>query len=297
MDQLDEHPLAAGIRWQNQRWPQLTSSIGDLEEGWTSAAALADPRSSLLAELLEYQTRFQRGVDPRTQAAYLISYLGNLVSAAVIVPLLKSSVVADFTPPVLACRFDDYPDEFRGQTVQMKRASIRFLTGRCWTDEIEKCAWPDMSVLSDRASLREKLRAMIEDHFAPLIETLAGMTRLSRAAQWRLVGDCVSAVFLETGKLLDIEETAKADAMAVLKVPGSPLNNAQLHYFDLPIPVGPGPDAPVEIRSFRARGGCCRYYLTEGGHLCTSCVLEKPAERNRRIREAALKRLAQPAMA
>src|SRR5919205_4195161 len=149
MNQVHEHPLAAGIRWQNEQWRQLTSSTGDLDEGWTSAAALADSDSPLLAELLDYQSRFQRGVDPRTQASYLISYLGNFVSAAVIAPLLKSSVLADFTPAALAYRFDDYPGEFQGRTVQMKRASLRFLTNRCWTEDTERCGWPGISPVPD----------------------------------------------------------------------------------------------------------------------------------------------------
>ena len=176
-------------------------------------------------------------------------------------------------------------------------AELRFPGDRFWTTDAAAASWSGAVLLADRAALRERFRLTLESHSGALIATIEQATRLSRSAQWRLVGDALSAAFLDAGRRLGIEAAAKADAMAILKVPGSPLDNAQLHYFDLAIPMGEGPDASVVTRSFRSRGGCCRYYLTEGGHLCTTCVLEKPAERDRRLREAMQRRLARPVVA
>jgi hypothetical protein len=66
--------------------------------------------------------------------------------------------------------------------------------------------------------------------------------------------------------------------MTVLKYPGSPLYNRQLHFFDLTL----RDERQRELLTwtFRARGGCCRYYTVEDGTLCETCVLKKPADRN-----------------
>jgi hypothetical protein len=294
---IAEHPLATSFHWQNGQWSEPRSSIGRLEEGWTTAAALAAGDPAPLEELLAYQTRFQRGVDRRTQASYLIATFAHILSLAVAAPFLRSGIAVDFGPSAVAYRFEDYETEYDGRPVVMKHAELRFPGDRFWTADPAAAFWQGAILLADRAALRERFRLMLESHFAALVATVEQMTRLSRAAQWRLVADAVSAAFLDAGRRLGIEETAKADAMAILKVLGSPLDNAQLHYFDLDIPMGEGPDASIVTRSFRARGGCCRYYLTEGGHLCTTCVLEKPAERDRRLREAVQRRLAREVVA
>lgn len=105
---------------------------------------------------------------------------------------------------------------------------------------------------------------------------------------WRLVGDSVSAVFLETGRTLGCEERAMTEALVVLKQPGSPLANRQMHYFDIVIRAPDDPGRVLARRTFRSRGGCCRYYTSREGRLCTTCVLLDPRERDRNL-EAALR--------
>ena len=66
--------------------------------------------------------------------------------------------------------------------------------------------------------------------------------------------------------------------MAIVKVQGSPLNNRQLGYFDLTLH-----DSALKepfTYTFRARGGCCRYYTVKGAEKCPTCVLKSSDERD-----------------
>jgi hypothetical protein len=66
--------------------------------------------------------------------------------------------------------------------------------------------------------------------------------------------------------------------MAIVKVQGSPLNNRQLGYFDLTLH-----DSALKepfTYTFRARGGCGRYYTVEGAEKCPTCVLKSHEERD-----------------
>ena len=64
---------------------------------------------------------------------------------------------------------------------------------------------------------------------------------------------------------------------------GSPLANRQMHYFDIVIRDPADSDRILASRSFRSRGGCCRYYTSREGKLCTTCVLLDPADRDRNL--------------
>ncbi|WP_442580069.1 (2Fe-2S)-binding protein [Mesorhizobium sp. ASY16-5R] len=80
--------------------------------------------------------------------------------------------------------------------------------------------------------------------------------------------------------------------MTILKQPGSPLFNRQLHYFDLTL----RDEGQRELLSwtFRARGGCCRFYTVEGGKLCSTCVLKNAAERDNELLDAMRRRFGSP---
>lgn len=135
-----------------------------------------------------------------------------------------------------------------------------------------------------------RLRSGIESHFHPLIVALCDQTGISHQALWRLVGDAISAAFLEAGRKAGREEAAKADALTLLKQVGSPLHNAQMHYFRLAI-ADPVRTGRTFSRTFRQRGGCCRYYTAFPGQLCSTCVLKDPVERDRALEARMLRHL------
>lgn len=121
----------------------------------------------------------------------------------------------------------------------------------------------------------------IEQHLSPLIDILFKKTGLARSALWRLVADAIAGRWLEVGRQLSCLDRARDEAMRVVKHAGSPLYNKQLHFFDLTLHNDNG--RPIGSWTFRARGGCCRYYTVVESALCSTCVLQK-----RHIRDAEL---------
>ena len=156
------------------------------------------------------------------------------------------------------------------------------------TDNPDFAGDPDIRELVDRAALCERLRMMAEAHFTPLVEVLHAKTSLSRNALWRLVGDAL-AVFLDAGQRFDRLDDAKATAMAILKQPGSPLANRQMHYFDVNVRDETEPDAYPGLRGpsgraaaavattrsradICARPACCRTRSSATQRSKTSCA-------------------------
>ncbi|NJL94993.1 MAG: (2Fe-2S)-binding protein, partial [Anaerolineae bacterium] len=68
---------------------------------------------------------------------------------------------------------------------------------------------------------------------------------------------------------------AERHGLAFVKAPGSPLNNRQLHF----LTVRDG----AHQQTFRARGGCCRYYTLPEGDFCTTCVMRGRADQEARL--------------
>lgn len=261
--------------------------IGDLEPGWRTAASVFCDDGTL-ETLLAAQAAFTVDLDRKAQAAYLVIELGMMLSVASVVPLLVSGVVPSTSPDDVALRFHAGPVEHHGRVVEETKGSLRLLSPRFRSHDARWTGHPHCVALPDHAALLDHLRIQVEAFSGPLIRALHRLTALPANAMWRLVGDAVSAVFLEAGRMLGCEEQAKSDALAVLKRPGSPLANRQMHFFDIVIRSPDEPGRILASRSFRSRGGCCRYYTSREGRLCTTCVLLDPADRDRDL-EAALR--------
>ncbi|ODN72161.1 IucA/IucC family C-terminal-domain containing protein [Methylobrevis pamukkalensis] len=198
----------------------------------------------------------------------------------------------DLSLGAVGLRFHRHEVERDGRVFAERRADLRFLEPRSGQGLAEPFDGADTG--SRRAHRLTRFRQTLEDHMAPVIARLHARTGLARSALWRLVGDAFAARFLEAGRHFGRLDAAKADALAVLKHPGSPLANGQLHFFDITIHDDAEPDRVLAASTFRSRGGCCRFYLTEGGALCTTCVLQDPATRDATIRAAMRRRLGLP---
>jgi ferric iron reductase protein FhuF len=165
---------------------------------------------------------------------------------------------------------------------------VRFLTPRCTVlphDPLETDA--DISLCSDTPTLREWLRTTLEAHFKPLIERVYATTKLSRHAQWMLVADSCAALFLYLAQQLKDQPQGIEHGLAFVRAPGSPMNNRKTGYVTL--------EWNGHADTFRARGGCCRYYTVSesGDDYCTTCVLRKPEERDQRMLSHMSKKYAQ----
>jgi hypothetical protein len=264
--------------------------VGPLEAGWITAAALfAD--DAALEDHLDYQGSFDDGVDRKSRAAFLLSDYCAMFAATAVPLLVGTRMVPDFAPSRYALQFYTCRMEHDGHTAVVRRAHVRLLSFAFLTDRASEAAHPDAEGLAAVTQLEDHFRRRTEDHFAPLIEALNRLTGLPRIAMWRLVGDGLAASFLDAGRRYDCLEDGKAMAMAVLKQPGSPLCNRQMHYFAITIRDDACPERVLASFDFRARGGCCRYYLIEGKPLCSTCVLQDPATRNRMLERKMRRRL------
>ena len=289
--EIDGHrPLPAALAAQLKLWPEPRTDVGALEPGWMTAAALVEDDAAL-DDHLEYQGSFDEGVDQKSRAAFLLSDYCAMFSVTAVPLLVGAGLVPDFSASNYALRFYMRSLEHDGHSAEVRRAHVRFLSFAFSTDKASEAAHPDAIGIFDRTGLFACFRRGVEDHFSPLVEALNRKTALPRSAMWRLIGDALAVAFLDAGRHYDCLEEAKAISSAVLKQPGSPLKNRQMHYFDITIRDEACPDRILASHTFRARGGCCRYYLIEGKTLCSTCVLQDPAARDQLLQNALRRRL------
>lgn len=278
--------LRAALALQAKVAPRAMADIGSLDAGWTRADRLFGDDAAL-DDMLDYQASFADDMDPKTRAAYHITEYSNRFALIAVAPFIGFGLVPDFRPASMALSYETRPLQLQKRMVEERSTRLRFLSAHAATTAALEARGAGKA--EARALLRDLLRQVAEAHFTPLIVGLRRKTSLSDSAMWRLVGDSLAARFLDAGQYFGRLEEAKADALAVLKKPGSPLDNRQLHYFDVTVRDDADPDNVLASRTFRSRGGCCRFYTVEGGHLCSTCVLQKPAERNQLV-EAGMRR-------
>ncbi|CUX45582.1 ferric iron reductase [Agrobacterium fabrum] len=265
--------LTEATALQQSMWPEVPCSAGSMLAGWTTSAALFS-NPSALEEFLDYEGSFDPGVDLKSRAAFLMSDYCYIFFMATVPLLVGRGVVPDMSPEAVSLQFYTHHGEHDGEPMTVRRAHVRLLSPQIFTD---RDAGP-FSTVTDHAGLCERFRIGVEQHFHPLVEALAKRTGFSKNAQWRLVGDAIAGRFLDVGRRFGCLTEAMASAMAIVKVQGSPLNNRQLGYFDLTLH-----DSALKepfTYTFRARGGCCRYYTVEGAEKCPTCVLKSHEERD-----------------
>ncbi|WP_438753043.1 ferric iron reductase [Pararhizobium sp. O133] len=249
------------MAWQAETFPQVSASLGD-GEGCLSVFEAWRADSVWLADCLDYQNRFAAGMDERTRGAHLMAFYCHHLSIAAGAIHLKTGLVADLDPQHLAVRFESYDLPAQASAGHVRRFHFRFssfLTGASAND------FHDSFVKS----------------LMPVVEALQARTGLSAAAQWRLAADGITGAFLEIGSADGDEEGAIASALAIVKLPGSPLLSSELHYEQI---EAERDGVPVE-RIFRLRSGCCLFYRTQGGNFCDVCVLLDSTVQRSRLRD------------
>lgn len=250
--------------------PDVRADTGPAGKGWMTAEDFF-ANDLTLGEFLAFEQSLHEGTDLRTAAALLMTDYSYIFAGACIPLFAGFGLVPRLAAESIALSFYTTEDTHEGVVHRVRRAHVRFLEDAFYPGNL------------DDAADGERLRLEIENHFHPVIEAIHGRTHLSKAALWRLVADAIAGRFLESGRRFGNVEAAKAAAMRIVKVPGSPLFNRQLHYFDLTVLDKNQQDFSY---TFRQRGGCCRYYLIEPGHYCPTCVLKKPDERDAELRLA-----------
>lgn len=259
----------------------LASDVGPLEGDWVRFSELYQPGSPLLASMLEHEAERCPGLDRKGQVAFLLGgavhYLTVVLAPLYLlgrqVPLLDPERLA-FRTRLVAWRHGDESGTY--QTIDW-----RFLDDTFWTDQ--NGALPAAGRALDSTALRGHLNRQLQSLFEPLVECLKSLSKLSRGAQWRQAADSLAGAFLTTGQVLNLESEACAEAEALLADPDSAFNNSKTGFVEISVDHPSQPGQPIR-RTYRARGGCCRYYTADKGKLCATCVLVKDEERDRRLR-------------
>lgn len=133
----------------------------------------------------------------------------------------------------------------------------------------------------------ESLRTLLINLMSAFITPIKSTSRLSTAAQWRLVSDSVAVAWQMVGQTLNQEAAAQDRAMAILSGKGSPLHNRQTGFTQVSTWVPGADQTPVKVtKSYRIRGGCCRLYTADNQDYCATCVLLKPDEQNKRLQDS-----------
>ncbi len=262
-------------------WPSPELVLDERDERhWTPFRSLSDDPQ--VDDLLAYQRSFTPDLDRKGQAAYAIGDVSHMLATAVVPLFVGFRMVPSLSLSALQIGFDARSIKHRDGLAVERLWRIRLAHADLETDDEGLADKLGIEATPDLAGV---LRRNIETLLAPLVQALHRKSGLSCNALWRLVTDSFSQLFLDAGRRFGRVEGAKADALLVLKSSGSPLANRQMHYFDIELRSDDQPERLLASVAFRARGGCCRYYTVEGGHLCATCVLQDPAERDEKLRQ------------
>lgn len=289
VDESSIDPFTEALDITSALWPEVRVEFGDLAAPWITAADFfAD--TAAIDEYLNYSGSFHPGTDRKTCAASMMIDYCYVLSHATVPLLVGFGIVPELSVHHYAFRSYLTSQEHDGDIFQIRRAHIRLLSRLYWTDRHVPANQDQAHVAADHAALCRIYRRGVEDHLSPLVSLLSRKTGLSRNALWRLAGDAIAGHFLEAGRRFNCLEQAKASALLILKHPGSPLNNRQMHFYTLTLKDER--DRALISWDFRARGGCCRYYLIKPGELCDNCVLKDPHLRDTELLDIMRKRYA-----
>lgn len=280
--------LAQAFARLNATDSTLTGDIGTLDDGWTLATALMQDDAPLLDAALAAQAGDHPTMDARTRGSYFIGQYAWYVPAAAIAAYLIAGCAPELSPDNVALRYETYTWQHGDASGVAQRLRVRFLSSRCARVAGAFGALDAAALaLPNRHALRDWLRCGLEAHLAPLIEQVYARTRLGRHAQWCLVADACASLFLQAGKALGNVERAQAEGRAFVQAAGSPMQSVKGDY--ITIQLG------EHCETFRARGGCCRYYtVAPNGEKCSTCVLRPAAERDQLLMAYMARQYAQP---
>ncbi|MDK1387130.1 ferric iron reductase [Sinorhizobium sp. 8-89] len=261
-DAAGEGKARAAIAWLEAAFPEVACSLTPDEDMRLPSAFWAEG-SPDVETCLAYQERFATGMDNKVRAAHLIAFYSHQLSLAAAAIYLCSGLV----PDVKHLRFEHYARPLEAGAVEAGR--FRFCMA---LKEVAGCAPDDAN---------ELFHDLFVAHLKPIIALVKRRCGLSARAQWRLAADSMAGAFLEAGRRRGMEAEVIAQALAIVKRVGSPLNSEALCYEKIEVAAACGNDLS---RTYRMRGGCCLYYRTDGGSYCDSCVLLEPEARRERLR-------------
>jgi len=220
--------------------PDWPIDEGELSGEWTTLAALAFGQFDVAEDYFKRAAASEPGLDRRAQGAYFTGAISFYLATA-----LAWNVLRDQPLPSLS----------------MNHFGIQSDGGRYLRFRYAPAEATDASV-----------GAIMQNVLAPIVPRIKEATRLSDAAQWRLIADSIASAFLYVGRHLDCEARGMEIGLAQVRDPAFKFFNGHTGYLD------------VDGACYLKRGGCCRYYTADTGSYCATCILRPPEEQISEIR-------------
>jgi len=270
----DDTSLFATILRVSPLIPGTATLNPDFNNNWFTAEALHTPAT--LSEQLARVERNYPGAGPRTQGALVVNEYSYYLLAVPVATFLTEKRVPDLSPGNIALQWVTYTWEEGAASGEAERLDSRLLSEQFTSLQDDPlAAEKNVTTLADEPALRDHLRQQIETHFTPLIDAVHQQTRLSRGALWRLVADACALLFLNIGQKTGQTAAAQSEGLTLINAAKSAMRNPHTNYLSV---VAAG-----QIKSFVARGGCCRYYTLPGKDKCATCVLRPTEEQKEKL--------------
>lgn len=213
---------------------------GELTGEWTTLATLAFGQFDVAEEYFANAAKSEPGLDRRAQGAYFLGGLSFYLTSA-----LAWHVLRDRPLPALSMnQFGIMPD------------GAGYLKFRH----------------APAAAADVGAGTIVQNVLMPIVPRIKEATRLSDAAQWRIIADNVASGFLYVGKHLGCEARGVEIGRELVRNPDHRFFNGHTDYYN------------VDGQCFLKRGGCCRYYTADRGSYCATCILRPPEQHIPEIR-------------
>lgn len=263
-----EHPIRASLdRLADLYEYAPTFEIGVPDEpGWVPAETLFSPDSPRLRQALAAKATAYATPKRDVAASFLFHGYGWTMSCLAVATYLTHRRLPDLCLSNVAIRLDD--------TGQISRMAL--VSGRFWTTTSDPEAdHPDAMIATGDSIDLARLRAELELHFAPVIDAVRAQAPLGKRAMWLSLADDCAWCLLEFSNRLNLPGDRAAEIALLTQGPDSQLRGGTR----LTVISANGAD-----HQFVARGSCCLSYKLPNDEKCISCPLQKPDERNERLR-------------
>jgi ferric iron reductase protein FhuF len=236
-------------------------------DGWYAQSDFACSDSPQLEAALERMKANNKSEDRQFSATAFISSYSYQFTAGGIACFMTAKRVPDFSPDNVRVHFDDGG--------WMDR--ITLLEGRFFAlPDDPEAGLPHVTIVETIDALRDELRLQIEAHMADVIGALKVKTGMGKRGLWGLVADRLAGTLIHACKLLEQQHVCQSELDALIHVAGSHLNG-RTNVMTL--------EHAGRTEQFLERGACCQYYKSQTYGYCSTCPIQKPEERERRLRE------------
>lgn len=261
-------PVAAAYARLAEALPALrvTEEPPRVEPGWVSAAALAEDRAVRDAYLAGEDARIRRDYGrparPDVVASFALHRYAWPACLLITLPYLLSGRVPRI--PLSGVSFRLEPT---GMTVAP--------TGFACLPGDPAAVLPGAREVPDEEALRAELRQAVADHMAPVLEAFRPRMRRGSRALWGTVTDEIVEGLWYVGRLLGLEERARAESERLLPGGTAPYPGGA-SFRQLAGPHG-------RQVTTRERASCCLFYTLRPEDMCVTCPRNCDARRVERL--------------